>query len=315
MTERVDFHIHYDPLDESTAYDAIETARKCEVTAMALMARGQISVNTHEFIEKGRELGIKVFSGLESLTILGDNFLELICLGFDPEGSIAGLYGQEVVEKINKKAVFEQLAFIQTEGFDFSLISSEDQELLSKVKMGKTTERAFKICQIISRSSNIPNISRISALKKELDDDWKYVNDKYGNAFKGSNLNAKFLWYIYFKVGAPGYIRVQNHADVVINAVHESGGVVLYSPEGKFDFSVWESLISLGVDGVMGWHGSKLELSRQMIKDLLEKEMLILGGSDFDPIKNHWKLGLGDGSLYINPRRLLSLESRLLARV
>ncbi len=64
----------------------------------------------------------------------------------------------------------------------------------------------------------------------------------------------------------------------------------------------------MGIDGIMGWHGGRLEIDRKMIKDARNKDLLILGGSDYDPNVDEWKIGEGSGVMYISTRRLRELK-------
>jgi len=101
---------------------------------------------------------------------------------------------------------------------------------------------------------------------------------------------------------------MQLSVEEIIASVHEGGGVVLYSPEGSFDSSTWGKLLEMNVDGIMGWHGGALggnkrknDIPLSVIKNARRRDLLVLGGSDYQ--KKDWLIGNGDGNMFINPRR------------
>ena len=66
----------------------------------------------------------------------------------------------------------------------------------------------------------------------------------------------------------------------------------------------------------MLWHGSTLKSPNgvalsDVVADIKKRGLLILGGSDYDPTKNHWQIGIGGGNTYISPRRLKEFDDYL----
>ena len=186
----------------------------------------------------------------------------------------------------------------------------EDKELLIRLLEGEISEKAIRFCSIVVR--NPQNQEILTRLKSENINLWQRVYIKY-NARPGyteiQNIEAKFLWTNFFDFEKPGYLAIQNGARNIVDGVHSASGAVLYSPESEFNKNIWNNLCHIGIDGIMGWHGSKLEIDKELVKQIRTRGLLILGGSDFHPGKNEWKIGIGDGNLYINTRRLAELNN------
>ena len=126
------------------------------------------------------------------------------------------------------------------------------------------------------------------------------------------------MYELHFGPGKPGRLLARDSAEDLVKIVHDCGGVVVYSPEGNFDQSVWNKLVDIKIDGVMAWHGSRLGKDRKgidtnlnAIKSARKLGLLVLGGSDYDPRKQDWELGVGRGDLFINKRRLNEFKERL----
>ncbi|MEK7497660.1 MAG: hypothetical protein AAB656_01960 [Patescibacteria group bacterium] len=309
MKESIDLHVHYDPKDETTAYNALRTAQELGVVAMSLLARGQISDDYNKFVKKGEEMGIKVYPGFECTVILGAERSDLVCLDFKSgESPIMQFYGTKVTSEESRANAARQKLFLEQQGFSFSVAGDEDEKSLMMLMSGCVKERAINFCRIVCKYQE--NFNLLCQLKMSYSNDWQETVDKYGLMHQGSGLDAKFLYEIFFKEGKPGYIPGAFHeAKTIINATHDSGGIVLYSLEGKIGKNIWEQLLLLGVDGIMGWHGGRLGLDKTFVRQIRNMNLLILGGSDFDPLKNHWQIGVGDGSMYINPRRMRDVDS------
>ena len=47
-----------------------------------------------------------------------------------------------------------------------------------------------------------------------------------------------------------------------------------------------------------------MELPRQSVVRIRKMGLLTLGGSDYDPDKNDWQIGKGDGEMYISLKRM-----------
>ena len=57
----------------------------------------------------------------------------------------------------------------------------------------------------------------------------------------------------------------------------------------------------------MGRHGDRLDISKKTIKLLRSNGKIILGGSDYNPLRDgeekQWLLGVGKGDMFISPER------------
>ena len=307
---RVDFHVHY--TDES-AKRTIEKAGDQWITAIALIRRTEISDHMPEYINYGEKLGVKVLPGVEFFAGLKDTNVELIALGFDYTNiTVRNIFGVAERKDHNKKVAEKQKELFEAQGFYFEGLEGQDKEELTSLLNGNVTEKAILFCRLASR--NPANRLKINALKEEHSSLWKEIEEasRTKKAYSEPTLTeAKFLWRLFFMPGKPCFIAVQKRPGEIIDAIHQAGGVVLYSPEGKFNESDWRKLIDLGIDGIMGWHGGKLELGREIVADARKRKLLILGGSDYDPDVEEWQVGSGSGALYMSPRRYQELTSYL----
>lgn len=306
---RVDFHTHF---LEDKVQEVFTKAKKAHVVAMALIGRLEIPNvdDMNKIVELGQEQGIKVFSGVEYLARINGVRADLVALGFDcGNPAIKKHFGKEENRQRNVEIANKQLSFLIDQGFDLSAPEkSEKQVLLRQILAGDISEKAINLCRVVCSTS--VNVRSIDELKKEFNEEWNGVVSKYSNrpGFEtDGELEAKFLYLHYFDIGKPGFQSVQRGSEEVIEAVHQSGGVILYSPEGKFNNEVWEILMGQGIDGIMGWHGGKLELNHGVSK-ARAIGLLVLGGSDYNPVRNEWQPGVGKGDMYISPRRLKELE-------
>jgi len=303
--EKVDFHVHYENGNEFSPENLFKEAKENGVTALALVGRLELSDNLDKFVDNGKNFGIEVFTGVEYPVLINNVLVDLLAVGFDHnDSSIKHLFGKSERKKNNTQIARYQKRFLEKTGFLVEGTSSEDKELLKKLLGGEISEKAIRFCSIVAR--NLQNQEILTRLKFENSKLWHEVYEKYNmrlGYMEIQNIDAKFLWKILFDFGKPGYLSIQSGVTDIIEAVHDARGVVLYSPEGEFNTDIWNNLCCLGIDGVMGWHGSKLEIDKNLIVEIRTKGLLILGGSDFCSGKNEWKVGIGDGDLYINTRR------------
>ncbi len=325
VTRRVDYHVHYNPLNERTAYMAIDLARDFGVASMTVLARSEISDNLRDFIDYGDKNGVEVIPGVEYMAKLDGKRVDLICLGFDYEHTdIRKLFGKEEGRKENAEIASTQKNFLEEKGLSFKNIKDiNDQDLLKKLLNGETSEKAINFCEIIARNPN--NKKLIDALVRDNWDTWNFTNSycmtlpDYQE--RPDRIDGKFLYNLYFRVNGPGYVPVQSDVSKIVNAIHNAGGVVLYSPEGRFDPIIWENLQKEGLDGMMAWHGGKLgmkgeneeiDIPLNVIAQARRRNLLILGGSDYQ--QKDWKLGEGNGQLFISPSRRADLVDYIIAR-
>lgn len=322
---RVDFHTHANPLELESGKHVVDIAILNNIKAIAIFAREQVLSYYDELIEYGKENKIDVFTGVETLSIIDGKPVELICIGFDAQ-KIAheGLFSSH---KSNIKIAQLQKEFLESKGFSFDQTQNDhDLELLDSVMKGMVGEKAIRLCQILTRNDVMQ--SRISELISQNVELWEKVFSTYSqvDSYKDdpSKLNAKFLYLLYFDVKKEGFEYVSNKFDeyiptvgTLISTIHNACGLVLYSPEGDFNSEIWEKLLTEDVDGIMGWHGASLgfELERRdipsdVIRDCIKKDLLILGGSDFN--NGDWRLGSGSNDkLYMSKRRLDDLKQKL----
>jgi hypothetical protein len=311
----VDFHVHIDPVADriESARQLFEVAQKRGVVAMAVLMRSEIPDELPEIIELGREMGISVFSGVEYQVGVDGKSAGVVCLGFDCNDPLVQRYfGQEVNREENRERAERQRAFLISKGFSFEQIEMQDREMLSALLGGNISEKAIHFCEIVAR--NPENSDFVENLKRQDAELWQQVWSKY---FEMPNfiadprkLEGKFLYLKYFDFGKEGYEDVLTQAEKIVEAIHGASGVVLYSPEGDFDIEVWEKFQNIGVDGIMGWHGSQLgrdgksgevDIPMRVIKSARKNGLLILGGSDFQG--KDWRLGDGNGEMFISVRR------------
>jgi len=308
---RVDFHVHY---DDETAIRIIECARENGVISIGLIKRAEISDHMKEYIDYAENLGVKVLPGVEYFARLNEKNVELIALGFDySHHAVRSIFGVEERKDFNQRIAQKQKLLFEDQGFSFEGLEGEDEEHLANLLDGRITEKAILYCRLAS--GNPFNRQIMEELKKEHGLLWEEILEakkrKIGYSTDPSKTEAKFLWDLFFAPGKPCFLPIQQTASQIIDSVHNANGVVLYSPEGKFNEADWKTLISLGIDGIMAWHGGPLELGREQIEEIRKSHLLVLGGSDYDPNIEEWKVGFGNGLMYISRRRNKELIDRL----
>ncbi len=312
-SNRVDFHVHY---TDATAPSIIHEARDNGIVVLGLIGRAEISDKINDYVREGEQLGIEVFPGVECLSRIDGKFVDLIAIGVDENDStIRRYFGQNDGIELNSRIAQHQYGFLQGQGFSFTDLSEDSRTLLNELLAGRITEKAIKFCQIAV--SNAENDLLIGGLKNEFSNEWQEVHDQFSNK-PGYNehplwVTAKFLYQHYFAPGCPGYVLIQPTSTDFINAAHQAGGVIVYSPEGDFNAGVWQTLVSQGVDGIMAWHGGDMEIAPEIASEAHRTGLLVLGGSDYNPDNNHWQMGNGKGDMYISPRRAKDLKKRLAA--
>ena len=86
--KRVDFHTHADPLDIESGKRVVDLAAQNNVVAVAVFAREQVLPYYDILINYGRNKGISVITGIETLTFLNNKPVEIIGLGYDHQKMI-----------------------------------------------------------------------------------------------------------------------------------------------------------------------------------------------------------------------------------
>ncbi len=313
---RVDFHVHYNPADEQTAYDAIRIAKERNVIAMTILARSQVSENTTEFIKYGESIGVHVVPGVEFLARVETTSIDLIFLGFDPQSSeLKEYFGNKYSNKekgdANKRLAKFQREFLEGKGYLYDGLDEKQIELFQKLNSGELSEKAFPFCWI---AASLPeNFHLVEKLKVELPEEWKRINLKYGKMPNyiddPKKLDAKLMYNHYFAVGKEGYYEVRTEAKKIIPVIHRAGGVAIYSPEGEFKIEIWKELQKAGIDGIMAWHAGILgangrdvpDISKDVVVKARKVGLLVLGGSDYQQLD--WELGIGNGNMFVSPKR------------
>ena len=304
-----DFHVHAGQDHETL----IDKAASRNLKVITWTGRGEIPSNTTQAVEYGQQKGVQVLPSVEyPARVLDGVTADLIAIGFNPKSAeIQEYFGRDEEKQtwINKQVARLQFDFLSSAGFDFEWLSEDDRREMDEMMAGNISDKAFRFCRIVATLPQ--NQSTLSQLKAAQHDSWNKIHQEYidkpGYKTFPVLIDAKFLWYIYFRPGAPGYKSYESvitPSHRIIEAVHKADGIVLYSPEGKFSQDIYSKLVSDGIDGVMGWHGSRLELTKGQIRQIRHDELIILGGSDYDPEKNDWQIGSGSGSLWMSPGRL-----------
>jgi len=311
--KNVDFHVHYDDVNVN---GVLVKAANSNTTAIGLIGRGEYSLHLDVIISEGKKMGVEVIPGVENVSTVGNQAVDLIALGFDyTSPAVLTYWGKDSKKqvKINQEVAHKQKEFLESKGYKITPQDQFQMELLNKILGGEITEKAINFCWIVT--SNPENEALVKQEKITHKEEWQEVSKKYGNrpgyVEDPVRLESKFLWSVYFEAGKEGFVPVLLSSDKVINVIHKAGGIVLYSPEGKFDKKLWEKLIDQGVDGIMGWHGGKFRLEKDILLDIKHRGLLILGGSDYNPDLNHWQPGVGDGTLFLSERRLLDYKNYL----
>lgn len=318
--KRADFHVHYDVKNPKSAETIIKDARSKNVVIIGLVGRAEYSVKLPELVRFGQERKVIVLPGVEYKARLNYELhesVDLICLDFNPQSAEIANYFAENAPKqqqINKEIAAKEKEFLETRGFSFDNLNDEDKKVLGEIFRGEHTDKAIKLCRIAVNTKK----EYVEELKKKYPQEWQEVQERYGIKpwYKNDpiGLDAKFLYELYFaNETKPGYqyaiAPYITPVQKVIEATHKSGGVVLYSPEGKFNETTWQRLVDLGIDGIMAWHGGRLELPKSLAADIRRKGLLILGGGDYDPARNHWQIGTGgENSMFISPKRYEELR-------
>lgn len=324
--ERADFHVHYSVHDPEATKRIIDEAAGKNVVVLGLVGRLAVSDVLPEIIEYGRKKGVKVlpaaeYPGLVTLEDGKTQAVDLIAIDFDYQNKeIRKLFSPLENRERNAKIAQNQKEFLEREGFLFDSLQDSEKRILSRLLEGRLDEKAIEFCRLVVK--NKLNEEKLRSLKEEKREDWEFVARNWGKQpfyQNSAELDAKFLWYLYFRPphgegfkaqgGASAELQLKPATELVA-AVHKAGGVILYSPEGKFKREIWEHLKSVGIDGIMAWHGSRMELNRNTIREIRKEGYLILGGSDYDPKKNEWIIGVGKKpfEMFISPRRAGELE-------
>jgi|CXWL01.1.fsa_nt_gi hypothetical protein len=325
----VDFHVHYYPEKiarhagaHSNQFDpetekTIEKIISCGIEYVGLL--GRISAPAKEATEQIRlrleAHGINALFGTEYLALLpeqirhltSNGLVEVVCLGFDHDSpKIKEKFGPDDAA-FNARVARDYIARLARLGFDLSPGTPEHSQILIRLLEGKIPNKSDYLALIISENVD-KNREIISRLERE---HGPFTDiDRRNNGFTPLK---NWLYRLLFKL--PSGIVASYHqtpANEIIELVHQANGVVLYSPEGRFNSEIMTYLLLQGIDGAMAWHGGKMdEIPVEWAKKLIRDRKLILGGSDHDPVKDDWQPGIGSGKMYISSRRGTELTQYL----
>lgn len=320
-TESADFHIHYYPdlaldclknnqemLDVHTE-KTINKIIDSHVTKVALI--GRIVCGTPELIESIKQrleaASIESVFGMEYHSLLPPHLrhlspsglVDLVCLNFDHSNQeIQQLYGPES-SVTNAAIAKKQYAKLIELGFHIKPENADQNKTFANLLSGKIPNKADGWSKLLIDLKH-QNLEIFTSLENQfggVTDD-----DRRPNGFTPEK---NWLYRILFRPGhGLVFFYSQTPTEQLITQIHQAGGIVLYSPEDHFHPQIMQFLLENKIDGVMGWHGGKLtDLPITWIKKLRRQAKLILGGSDFDPVKDHWQPGTGYGPMFISPRR------------
>jgi hypothetical protein len=297
MSETTDFHVH---CTEQTAHSVIDLADRRGIAVLGLVQRVALSPNITEFVEYGKSKGVRVLPGVEFVVALDDKRVDLIALGFNPDHPLADEhFNSNRRNEKNRVIAAGQLEFLQGQGFNFDNTDPKQTKLKQDLLQGLILEKAISWCRLAAQIE--VNAPVIENLKNIFSTEWNEVVTKYTGKpgyETAQQLDAKFLWTTLFAPGRPGFVPVNNNVRVreLVEAVHQSGGIILYSPEGRFSEQTFQRLtIDYHIDGVYGWHGPDCDLTDEQIDYIESQGQLVLGGSDYDPEKNDWQIGIAKG--------------------
>ncbi|HBL52414.1 MAG: hypothetical protein UV20_C0012G0009 [Candidatus Magasanikbacteria bacterium GW2011_GWA2_42_32] len=319
LKPRVDFHIH--ALGNDSDKTTIDTAKERNVLAVALGKRGGgILENVEELIRYGQEKGVRVIPATEYFV---DNVegipgkVDLVAMGFN-NNHPSTIEWAGSLKVWNAECARRQVEFLQSKGFTFAELENENQQALEMILRGDHSERAWALALIIASSKK--NREALEKFKSQNIEAWEKTEKEQKLIYPNiTNLQAKAIWSLILAPGKEGFLSArppQKGASEFIRTIHEAGGAVLYSPEKNYDPQIWQKLQEIGIDGIMLWHGSTLKSPNgvalsDVVADIKKRGLLILGGSDYDPTKNHWQIGIGGGNTYISPRRLKEFDDYL----
>lgn len=317
---QTDFHIHYYPDKVLRARESngnqdqfdlntnltIQKIIDSKIKYVGIVGRAGAGTQavTEEIKRKLEAFGVSSIFGMEYHSLLPERFrtltptglLDLVCLGFDHDAQdIKDLYSSER----NAKLAVKQIDKLKEMGFNLEPKTDQQKAIIDDMVNGKVVNKNDFLAQLIAEL-DAENKSKILELEK------KYgpitPNDRKENGFSPLK---NWLWRLLFRASdGIAFEYYQTQTDKLIEIVHQAGGVVLYSPEEKFNDEIFGFLLNNNIDGVMGWHGGKLEeVPKNWICVLRKMGKLVMGGSDFDPVKNDWQPGVGRGQMFLSLRR------------
>jgi len=304
LENRSDFHAHI--TSEEDALTLIDKAIEANVKSIALIGRGVLPDNTDSIISKAQDHELDLYFGVEDIFNINGQRKDFIILNINPNNQeIKDLYSHDKIRGSSLKVLDKQIAFLEARGFRVWAHDEDSETMLEKLRAGEIYEKAITLCRIVcSNPENDEVLERLWAVYG------RTFADQYSNSsFDLSGPSPKFVWWLYFAVGKPGYFNNERSPRHVAKVAHEAGGLLIFSPESEDPNSEIIKVLDGReyIDGVMGWHGDKFSLSRDTVRWLRVRGKVIFGGSDYNPLREgeegQWLVGIGKGEMFISPKR------------
>lgn len=300
-----DFHAHI--TNPENTLSLIEKAKRDGISSIGMIGRGVLPLLDETIVADGKKNNINIRFGVEEIFSIDGERKDFIIFDIDPHNpEILKTYGQEAIKQLSLNILKKQINFLGKQGLIVSEYDEISKITIEKLKEGEIYEKAITLCRLVEQNP------QNTTLIKEL---WELHRNEFTQTYKDSSANLtkptpKFLWWLYFASGKPGYFNQEQDLTETAKMVHEAGGLLIFSPESDDPNEEIKKIMTSRdyIDGVMGWHGDKLFLSKQVIRWLRTKGKIILGGSDYNPLRdgeeNQWLLGIGKGEMYISSKRL-----------
>lgn len=313
--QRIDLHIH--SVGDHRDIETIDTAKKVGVVALAIGKRGGGILDNFEEISKhGRKTGVDVLPLTEYHLRLNELKFDIVCIGFNLLDPKVKNWKNNYI-RWNKIAAQKNIKFLEEHGIFFSNLDQQGQRQFKNITNGSEPERMWTLSRLAtSKSSNTPAIVKFIVSSGI---DYPGVIKKYSD-LSYVDTPQKLLSYVlaraFINQEAAKWTSTQppnTNLDSFIETFLPSG-LLFYSPEGNFNHKLWSHLREKGFSGVLVWHGSRMELKKSQVEELVRTNVLLIGGSDYDPLKNHWQPGIGDGNMFVGIRTYKKVEQALLAK-
>ncbi|OGD78672.1 hypothetical protein A2368_02045 [Candidatus Collierbacteria bacterium RIFOXYB1_FULL_49_13] len=303
--ERGDYHVHV--AEEMRVEDVISEAKAAGVASLGLIGRGLLLPELSNVAVLAQREGMEIRVGIEDSFVIDGDRRDFVFFDLDLKNKgIWEFYGQEAIRQRSLRVLEIQESFLKSKGFILEPYDSFSSETMSGLHSGRVVEKAISLARVVCGDER--NKELIERLWSENGEEFR--TQYKGSIYDGPNPSPKFVWWKYFAQGREGCVPLSYDFFQANKAVKEAGGLCLFSIESDHDMEALKPLLTeyYGlIDGVMGWHGSRLVLGKNTVRWLRERGKMILGGSDFNPKRNgeqnQWKIGTGKGDLYISPMR------------
>jgi predicted metal-dependent phosphoesterase TrpH len=335
---RADLHVHYgDDLD--SAHEIVKKAAIKGIGLVALLAKQRAP---KELVDLPEVEGVIALPGMELVTAepgrLG--FIDLIAIGCDPyHSSLSDWVGgdnQQRITNLRTERAKGGITHLSSQyGFSVDVdTASEALQLRHKQLLeGSVQTVGLELGKLLFEVGN--NTDAFAKLARVYPDDWEAALSKccaehsdsgytMKDGFEEPTLYGDFIYKALFNRGRIFADRTHITPHEGITRIHAAGGVALYSPEGNYDPSLMQTLIASGIDGVMGFHATKLgmkstpsenenpvDIPFTELKKLTKQDMILAGGSDFQGKDFQLGVGIGNMDYSLNNARLSQLALKL----